>query len=310
MRLEQERIQAKTREIRERQAKDRDYAEIQDFNRNFSSDEEHTYAGIGSLNSSLNSSMDLSQNPGQDQHPQTPKDQPLPLDALYAQVNKSRNGRPPSTDSNRLAPSNHDRILRLRQEFQQVKHEDGPGDRRHSYSFQQQPWANTPTGRHSVSVEVQVQRQREDRDSFTQAQRQYNSLPRPQRKNPSIVSQDSWEKVYPPGEGFQTAKENPRYSSYQGSRATNGYIGTVSTGMNARVLLETQELLRQEQRRKEQEAKTKLPAMQEMPAQPPSQFPAPTTPKGPYRQDVPPSPTQLARLNRIQTPEMGHNFYS
>lgn len=40
--------------------------------------------------------------------------------------------------SNRLAPSNHDRIHRLRQEFQQAKHEEEPDDRRRSYSFQQQ----------------------------------------------------------------------------------------------------------------------------------------------------------------------------
>lgn len=91
------RIQAKTRELRERQARERDYAEIQDINRTFSSDEEHTYAGIGSLDSSLDSSMDLSHNPGQER-PQSPRDQPLHLEALYAQVNKPRNGRPPSTD--------------------------------------------------------------------------------------------------------------------------------------------------------------------------------------------------------------------
>ncbi|XP_050953767.1 partitioning defective 3 homolog isoform X2 [Labeo rohita] len=311
MRLEQERIQAKTRELRERQARERDYAEIQDINRTFSSDEEHTYAGIGSLDSSLDSSMDLSHNPGSER-PQSPRDQALPLEALYAQVNKPRNGRPPSADSNRLTPSNHDRIQRLRQEFQQAKQEEEPDDRRRSYSFQQQQWPNTgsytPTGRHSVSVEDQMQKQREDRDSFTQAQRQYNSLPRQPRKNPSTVSQDSWDKVYPPGEVFQSAKENPRYSSYQGSRTANGYLGATATGLNARVLLETQELLRQEQRRKEQEAKTKLPTMEETPT--PSQTPVPAPPKGPYRQDVPPSPTQLARLNRLQTPEKGRPFYS
>uniref|UniRef100_A0A8C1IUJ8 Par-3 family cell polarity regulator n=1 Tax=Cyprinus carpio TaxID=7962 RepID=A0A8C1IUJ8_CYPCA len=305
------RIQAKTRELRERQARERDYAEIQDINRNFSSDEEHTYAGIGSLDSSLNSSMDLSHNPGPER-PQSPRDQALPLEALYAQVNKPRNGRTPSTDSSRLAPSNHDRIQCLRQEFQQTKQEEEPDDRRRSYSFQQQQRGNTgsytPTGRHSVSVEDQMQKQREDRDSFTQAQRQYNSLPRQPRKNPSTVSQDSWDKVYPPGEVFQSAKENPRYSSYQGSRTANGYLGAAATGLNARVLLETQELLRQEQRRKEQEAKTKLPTMEETPT--PSQTPVPAPPKGPYRQDVPPSPTQLARLNRLQTPEKGHPFYS
>ncbi|XP_016375071.1 partitioning defective 3 homolog [Sinocyclocheilus rhinocerous] len=311
MRLEQERIQAKTRELRERQARERDYAEIQDFNRTFSSDEEHTYAGIGSLESSLDSSMDLSHNPGPER-PQSPQDQALPLEALYAQVNKPRNGRPPSADSNRLAPSNHDRIQRLRQEFQQAKQEEEPDDRRRSYSFQQQQRTNTgsytPTGRHSVSVEDQMQKQREDRDSSTQAQRQYNSLPRQPRKNPSTVSQDSWNKVYPPGEVFQSTKENPRYSSYQGSRTANGYLGAAATGLNARVLLETQELLRQEQRRKEQEAKTKLPTMEETPTS--SQTPVPAPPKGPYRQDVPPSPTQLARLNRLQTPEKGRPFYS
>ncbi|TKS79382.1 Partitioning defective 3 -like protein [Collichthys lucidus] len=154
---------------------------------------------------------------------------------------------------NRLAPSNHDRIQRLRQEFQQSQTvPEDPDDRRRTYSFEQ-PWSNTSSssngpggyhqpGRHSVSVEVQMQRQRqEERDSQP-------------RKNPSSISQDSWDKAYPPGEGFQTAKDNPRYSSYQGSR--NGYPG--GGGVNARVLLEAQELLRQEQRRREQEAKGKL----------------------------------------------------
>ncbi|EPY80399.1 hypothetical protein CB1_000838013 [Camelus ferus] len=51
------------------------------------------------------------------------------------------------------------------------------------------------------------------------------------RKNASSVSQDSWEQNYSPGEGFQSAKENPRYSSYQGSR--NGYLG--GHGFNARL---------------------------------------------------------------------------
>lgn len=142
------------------------------------------------------------------------------------------------------------------------------------------------------------------------------------------MSQDSWDRVYPPGEGFQTAKENPRYSSYQGSR--NGYLGSAAGGMNARVLLETQELLRQEQRRKEQEAKAKREspapgpsptassygAPQGEPSHPhpqsPSPSPVPLTPtKGPYRQDVPPSPSQLARLNRLQSvQEKARPFYS
>lgn len=198
------------------------------------------------------------------------------------------------------------------------------------------------------------------------------------RKNPSTVSQDSWERAYPPaGEGFQTAKENPRYSSYQGSR--NGYLGAgagagtvgsgnpVPSGFNARVLLETQELLRQEQRRKEQEAKAKMetavaagnphsissistsgsraggnygehppagggvehsyPLPPHMPppsggstatstsiittSPSPSPSPALTPTKGPYRQDVPPSPSQLSRINRLPSvQEKSRPFYS
>lgn len=132
-------------------------------------------------------------------------------------------------------------------------------------------------------------------------------LSRQSRKNASSVSQDSWEQSYSPGEGFQTAKENPRYSSYQGSR--NGYMG--GHGFNARVMLETQELLRQEQRRKEQQLKKKT---SEGPSNYDSykkiQDPNYTPPKGPFRQDVPPSPSQVARLNRLQTPEKGRPFYS
>ncbi|XP_078519457.1 partitioning defective 3 homolog isoform X5 [Lissotriton helveticus] len=214
-------------------------------------------------------------------------------------------------DSNRSTPSNHDRIQRLRQEFQQAKQEDEVDERRRTYSFEQ-PWPNsssyTQSGRHSVSVEVQAQRERqEDRESFQQAQRQYSSLPRQSRKNASSMSQDSWEQNYSPGEGFQTAKDNPRYSSYQGSR--NGYMG--GHGFNARVMMEAQELLRQEQRRKEQQLKKKT---SEGPNNYDSykkvQDPNCTLPKGPFRQDVPPSPSQVARLNRVQTPEKGRPFYS
>lgn len=86
------RIQAKKRELRERQARERDYAEIQDVTRAFSSDEEHTYAGIGSLDSSMDSSQSLNQ----DQRPHSPRDQGL--ESLYAQVNKPRNGGPLSSD--------------------------------------------------------------------------------------------------------------------------------------------------------------------------------------------------------------------
>uniref|UniRef100_A0A5G2R6X0 Partitioning defective 3 homolog n=1 Tax=Sus scrofa TaxID=9823 RepID=A0A5G2R6X0_PIG len=295
------RIQAKTREFRERQARERDYAEIQDFHRTFGCDDELMYGGM-----SYEGSMALST------RPQSPREGRV-MDALYAQVKKPRNSKPLPADSNRSTPSNHDRIQRLRQEFQQAKQDEDVEDRRRTYSFEQ-PWPNSrpsaQSGRHSVSVEVQLQRQRqEERESFQQAQRQYSSLPRQSRKNASSVSQDSWEQNYPPGEGFQSAKENPRYSSYQGSR--NGYLG--GHGFNARVMLETQELLRQEQRRKEQQMKKQPPAPEGLnnydsykKVQDPSHIP----PKGPFRQDVPPSPSQVARLNRLQTPEKGRPFYS
>ncbi|XP_032115694.1 partitioning defective 3 homolog isoform X20 [Sapajus apella] len=301
MKQEQERIQAKTREFRERQARERDYAEIQDFHRTFGCDHELMYGGV----SSYEGSMALNA------RPQSPREGHL-MDALYAQVKKPRNSKPSPVDSNRSTPSNHDRIQRLRQEFQQAKQDEDVEDRRRTYSFEQ-PWPNArpaaQSGRHSVSVEVQMQRQRqEERESSQQAQRQYSSLPRQSRKNASSVSQDSWEQNYSPGEGFQSAKENPRYSSYQGSR--NGYLG--GHGFNARVMLETQELLRQEQRRKEQQMKKQAPS--EGPSNYDSykkvQDPSYGPPKGPFRQDVPPSPSQVARLNRLQTPEKGRPFYS
>ncbi|XP_030347136.1 partitioning defective 3 homolog isoform X15 [Strigops habroptila] len=300
------RIQAKTREFRERQARERDYAEIQDFNRTFGCDVDPMYAGIASYDSSSNSGMIMLNT-----RPQSPREGQT-VEALYAQVKKPRNSKSSPVDSNRSTPNNHDRIQRLRQEFQQAKQDEDVEDRRRTYSFEQ-PWPSTKTysqsGRHSVSVEVQMQRQRqEERESFQQAQRQYSSLPRQSRKNASSVSQDSWEQSYSPGEGFQTAKENPRYSSYQGSR--NGYMG--GHGFNARVMLETQELLRQEQRRKEQQLKKKTSS------EGPSNYDSYkkiqdsnyAPPKGPFRQDVPPSPSQVARLNRLQTPEKGRPFYS
>ncbi|XP_068790490.1 partitioning defective 3 homolog isoform X25 [Struthio camelus] len=300
------RIQAKTREFRERQARERDYAEIQDFNRTFGCDVDPMYAGIASYDSS-SSSGTITLNA----RPQSPREGQT-VEALYAQVKKPRNSKSSPVDSNRSTPNNHDRIQRLRQEFQQAKQDEDVEDRRRTYSFEQ-PWPSSKTysqsGRHSVSVEVQMQRQRqEERESFQQAQRQYSSLPRQSRKNASSVSQDSWEQSYSPGEGFQTAKENPRYSSYQGSR--NGYMG--GHGFNGRVMLETQELLRQEQRRKEQQLKKKTSS--EGPNNYDSykkiQDPNYTPPKGPFRQDVPPSPSQVARLNRLQTPEKGRPFYS
>ncbi|XP_077347222.1 partitioning defective 3 homolog isoform X5 [Lithobates pipiens] len=291
------RIQAKTREIRERQAREKDYAEIHEYSKNYTISDDPTYATTGQYDTTPNSgTLNLNS------RPQSPRDGKQ-MEALYAQVKKPRNSKPSPVDSNRSTPSNHDRIQRLRQEFQQARHEDDVDERRRTYSFEQ-PWPNTTTynqsGRHSVSVEVQMQRQRqEERDSFQQAQRQYSSLPRQSRKNPSSISQDSWEQAYSPGEGFQSAKENPRYSSYQGSR--NGYMG--GHGFNARVMMETQELLRQEQRRKEQQLKKKV---SEGSDNYDSNY---TQSKGPFRQDVPPSPSQVARLNRLPQ-EQGRPFYS
>ncbi|XP_022371502.1 partitioning defective 3 homolog isoform X7 [Enhydra lutris kenyoni] len=302
MKQEQERIQAKTREFRERQARERDYAEIQDFHRTLGCNDELMYGGMSSYEASMALNV----------RPQSPREGDM-MDALYAQVKKPRHSKPSSVDSNRSTPSNHDRIQRLRQEFQQAKQDEDVEDRRRTYSFEQ-PWPNSraaaQSGRHSVSVEVQMQRQRqEEREGFQQAQRQYSSLPRQSRKNASSVSQDSWEQNYSPGEGFQSAKENPRYSSYQGSR--NGYLG--GHGFNARVMLETQELLRQEQRRKEQQMKKQPPppeGLNNYDSYKKVQDPSYTPPKGPFRQDVPPSPSQVARLNRLQTPEKGKPFYS
>ena len=95
------------RELRERQAKEREYAEIQDvISRTFSSDEEHTYAGIGSLDSSVDSNgtdpynhhYHLPQSPQSPPPPLSLQDNGPPLEALYAQVNKPRNGRPAAPD--------------------------------------------------------------------------------------------------------------------------------------------------------------------------------------------------------------------
>ncbi|KAM4026677.1 LOW QUALITY PROTEIN: partitioning defective 3 homolog [Anomaloglossus baeobatrachus] len=305
MKQEQERIQAKTRELRERQAREKDYAEIQEYSKNYGGAEDPAYASTGHYDT-VASGGTLNMN----SRPQSPRDNKQ-MEALYAQVKKPRSSKPPPVDSNRSTPSNHDRIQRLRQEFQQARHEDDVDERRRTYSFEQ-PWPNNTTynqsGRHSVSVEVQMQRQRqEERESFQQAQRQYSSLPRQSRKNPSSVSQDSWEQMYAPGEGFQTAKENPRYSSYQGSR--NGYMG--GHGFNARVMLEAQELLRQEQRRKEQQLKKKVPTdgSNNYDSYKKVSDPNYAQAKGPFRQDVPPSPSQVARLNRLPQ-EQGRPFYS
>lgn len=53
----------------------------------------------------------------------------------------------------------------------------------------------------------------------------------------------------------QSAKENPSFSSYQAS--SNGYLGEHC--FNARVMLETQELLCQEQRWKDQQMNKQPP---------------------------------------------------
>ncbi|XP_073703196.1 par-3 family cell polarity regulator alpha, b isoform X1 [Garra rufa] len=305
MKLEQERIQAKTREIRQRQARERDYAEIQDFSRSTLTSlppEEPPYAGIGSLEH------------GGYHRIHTPPDSP------YTHKQNARNGHPSTSD--RLTPSNHDRIQRLRQEFQQVRQEEAePDDRHRAYSLEQ-PWSNcssqTSSGRHSVSVEVQLQRQ-EARDAFTHAQRQYSSLPRHPRKTPTPASESDWERTCPPGDGFQAAKDSGRYSSYQGPRSVprtvprtgcrNGLSGppgasssSVGGGYNARVLLEAQELLRQEQRRREQEMKGRGPSLR-------LDYESQDS-KGPHRQDVPPSPSQVVRLSRIHTPEKTRPFLS
>uniref|UniRef100_A0A8C1NKX6 Par-3 family cell polarity regulator alpha, b n=1 Tax=Cyprinus carpio TaxID=7962 RepID=A0A8C1NKX6_CYPCA len=278
MRQEQERIQAKTREIRQRQARERDYAEIQDFSRSTLTSlppEEPPYAGIGSLEH------------GGYHRIHTPPDSP------YTHKQNTRNGQPSTSD--RLTPSNLDRIQRLRQEFQQVRQEEAePDDHHRAYSLEQS-WVSTSSGRHSVSVEVQLQRQ-EARDAFTHAQRQYSSLP---RYTPTPAPESEWERTCPAGDGFQAAKDSGRYSSYQGPPSSASSVGG---GYNARVLLEAQELLRQDQRRREQEMKGRGPSIRlEYQSQ---------DSKGPHRQDVPPSPSQVVRLSRIHTPEKTRPFMS
>ncbi|XP_065118254.1 par-3 family cell polarity regulator alpha, b isoform X2 [Paramisgurnus dabryanus] len=305
MRQEQERIQAKTREIRQRQARERDYAEIQDFSSSTLTSlptEDPPYAGIGSLEH------------GGYYRIHTPPDSP------FALKQSTQNGH--SSAADRLTPSNHDRIQRLRQEFQHVRQEEAePDDRHHSYNLEQ-PWSNcsphSTSGRHSVSVEVQLRRQ-EARDAFTHAQRQYSSLPRQPRKTPTPTPHSDCERPCLPVDGFQAAKDSGRYSSYQGPRSfprtfprpsyRNGVsappapIGTsVGGGYNARVLLEAQELLRQEQRRREQEIKGRVASMR-------IDYESQDS-KGPLRQDVPPSPSQVVRLGRIHTPEKARPFLS
>ncbi|CAJ1073017.1 partitioning defective 3 homolog isoform X5 [Xyrichtys novacula] len=100
MRMEQERIQAKTRELRERQARERDYAEILDISRSSerASEDEHPYAGINPLNSSVDSGHSRPHSP-RDEYPHIhPHHHHQLSDTLYTQVSKGRNDRPPSAD--------------------------------------------------------------------------------------------------------------------------------------------------------------------------------------------------------------------
>ncbi|XP_061206032.1 partitioning defective 3 homolog isoform X16 [Neopsephotus bourkii] len=86
------RIQAKTREFRERQARERDYAEIQDFNRTFGCDVDPMYAGIASYDSSSNSGTIML-----NARPQSPREGET-VEALYAQVKKPRNSKSSPVD--------------------------------------------------------------------------------------------------------------------------------------------------------------------------------------------------------------------
>lgn len=77
------RIQAKTREFRERQARERDYAEIQDYHRTFGGDEEMLHGGMSSYEGCL----------ALNARPQSPREGHL-MDTLYAQVKKPRSSKP------------------------------------------------------------------------------------------------------------------------------------------------------------------------------------------------------------------------
>ncbi|XP_063004661.1 partitioning defective 3 homolog isoform X14 [Melospiza melodia melodia] len=85
------RIQAKTREFRERQARERDYAEIQEFNRAFSCDADPMYAGIAAYDSPNSGTVTLSARPQSPREGQT-------VEALYAQVKKPRNSKSSPVD--------------------------------------------------------------------------------------------------------------------------------------------------------------------------------------------------------------------
>ncbi len=138
------------------------------------------------------------------------------------------------------------------------------------------------------------------------------------RKTSTPASESEWERKLKTG-SFQAAKDSGRYSSYQGARSVprtvprhgcrNGLSAppassgsSVGGGYNARVLLEAQELLRLEQRRREQEMKGRGPSIR-------LDYESQDS-KGPHRQEVPPSPSQVVRLSRIHTPEKTRPFLS
>lgn len=125
-------------------------------------------------------------------------------------------------------------------------------------------------------------------------------LPRQSRKNASSVSQDSWEQNYPPGKASRVPRrtpgtELPRFPSERLSGRAR---------LQRQVMLETQELLRQEQRRKEQQMKKQTPSprgsttmIHIRKSRTPVTSPPRALPAGRA-----PSPSQVARLNRLQTP--------
>ncbi|KAI9522607.1 hypothetical protein NQZ68_034279, partial [Dissostichus eleginoides] len=127
MRMDQERIQAKTRELRERQARERDYAEVLDVSRE-EEEEDHPYAGVNALNCSMDSGHSRPHSPRDDyiqhqnihpnQHHQNnhPHHQNQHSDSLYTQV-KARNERPPSADRVRSARFCLHILVTLRQHY-------------------------------------------------------------------------------------------------------------------------------------------------------------------------------------------------
>ncbi|TWW73033.1 hypothetical protein D4764_15G0004270 [Takifugu flavidus] len=94
------RIQAKTRELRERQARERDYAEILDVSRSpdRAREEEPPHVGFNALNSSLDSGHSRPHSPRDDYPHLSPlhQHQHQHSDSLYP--HKGRNERPPSAD--------------------------------------------------------------------------------------------------------------------------------------------------------------------------------------------------------------------